>query len=99
MVFVQLYQDSIVLLVAIRLPTKFGVGKISPFKKMLSQQNASGRRCGKNIDSFKRLDTPNLFFQFYIQVKKMKPLSLQGNDSTKIKNTKTVPDSYLILIV
>ena len=29
----------------------------------------------------------------------MKLLSLQGNDSTKIKNTKTVPGWYLILIV
>ena len=30
--------------------------------------------------------------QFYIQAKKMKSMSLQGNESTKIRDTKTVHD-------
>ena len=47
----------------------------------------------KNIDSFKRLDKAKLFFkQFYIEAKKMKLVSPQRNDFTKIKNIKTVPD-------
>ena len=41
----------------------FGVGKISPFKKMrrLSKMHLL-QDLGKNIDSFKRLDKPKLFF-------------------------------------
>ena len=41
---------------------------------------------GRNIDLFK------ISRQFHFQAKKIKLLSLQGNDFTKIKNTKTVPD-------
>ena len=48
---------------------------------------------GRNIDLFK------ISRQYHFQAKKIKLLSLQGNDFTKMKNTKTVPDSYLILIV
>ena len=42
----------------------FGVGKISPFKKM-SRLNKTPflQDVGKNIDSFKRLDKPTLFYQ------------------------------------
>ena len=75
----------------------FGVGKMSCFKKMrcLSKMHLL-QDVRKNIDSFKRLGKPKLFSrQFYFQAKKkkkMKLLSLQGNDLTKIKNTKTVPD-------
>ena len=72
----------------------FGVGKINPFKKMrrLSKMHLL-LDLGKNIDSFKRLDKPNHFTrQFYIQAKKMKLLSLQGNNSKKVKTTKTVSD-------
>ena len=48
---------------------------------------------GKNNVFFKRLNKPKLFFQTILYSgKEMKPFSLQGNNSTKIKNTKTVPD-------
>ena len=46
---------------------------------------------GRNIDLFK------ISRQFHFQVKKIKLLSLQGKDFTKIKNTKTgsFTDIYL----
>ena len=72
----------------------FGVGKMSCFKKMrcLSKIHLL-QDVRKNIDSFKRLDKPKLFFQAILfSGKKKKLLSLQGNDLIKIKNAKTIPD-------
>ena len=48
---------------------------------------------GQKIDTVKKLDKPKLLFQtISYSGEEMKPLSLKENNSTKIKNTKTVPD-------
>ena len=99
--FVKLYQDSKVLLVVIQPHTNLVLEKLTLLRKcVVSAKCICYKMWEKNIASFKRLDKANLFFrQFYIQAKKMKLLSLQGDDFTKIKNIETVPDWYLILIV
>ena len=81
-VFVKFYQDFIVLLVVIQHPTHLVLDKLALLRKCVVSAKYLLQYVGKSY--FSR--------QFYVQAKKMKPMSLQGNDSTKIKNTKTVPD-------
>ena len=77
----------------------FGVGKMSCFKKMrcLSKIHLL-QDVRKNIDSFKRLDKPKLFFQAILfSGKKKKLLSLQGNDLIMQKcknNSRLIPDTH-----
>ena len=70
----------------------FGVEKRIPFKKMrcLSKMHLL---YGKKTFTRLKGQTNQSYFsrQFYIQARKIKLLSLQGNNSTKIKNTKQFP--------
>ena len=78
----------------------FGVGKISPFKKMrrLSKMHLL-QDLGKNIDSFKRLDKPKLFFQTILYSGKENETFVSTRkrlyENQKYKNSsRLIPDTH-----
>ena len=62
-VFVKFYQDSVVLLVVIQPSTHLVLEKLALLRKCVVSAKYMLQDVGKNIDSFKRLDKPRLFFQ------------------------------------
>ena len=89
---VKFYQNSIVLLVVIQPPTHLVLKNVSRLRKCVVSAKCI---CYMGKKTFTRLkgQTNQSYFsrQFYIQARKIKLLSLQGNNSTKIKNTKQFP--------